>query len=167
MRWIAEALWMFAAVVAGTVYGPSIAVGGAMPLLPAIIVVRVALSHGPVAGNALGFCGGLLIDVTSLQWFGSTMFVGSLVGYAVGSMRERIVLDSPAARVAVLFIAAMLWSAAVVAVRTIASPTPPPDTYSLSLGRGLYTALAGGAWWAVSGFARAVFGMRSIWRAEG
>ena len=165
MRWIAEALWLAAAVVAYGVYGPYIAINGAIPVFPLILIVRVALTHGEIAGNLTGFSGGLLIDAFSAEWFGSTMLIDSLIGYAIGAMRGRIVLDSLLARVIVLLMAAEVHSVGIIMVRAVAGP-PLAWSLPVAMGAGLYTALVGAVWWVVSDLGRGILGWRSVWDVE-
>lgn len=163
MRWIGEAVWLITAVLVYAVYSPLFSVGGMAPVLPIIILVRVALTSGPLAGNIVGFASGLLLDIASVEWFGSTMLVNSLIGYILGSIRERIVLDSPLARVFVLLVTATVHTIGVASIRSLMTPGISPEPFALAVGSGIYSAIVGGIWWGATSIARAVVGWRSNW----
>ena len=165
MRWLVEVVWLLAAAIAYGAYAPEIAIGGAAPVLPLIVVVRVALRNGALAGNLLGFLSGLLVDVFSLTWFGSNMLIGSLVGYAMGAMRGRMVLDSLLARILATLVATVAYCVALVLVRDYAQPMHVQRVMT-ALGSGFYTTVVAAAWWSLGlAFGRA-FGWRSMWDVE-
>ncbi|MDX9916283.1 MAG: rod shape-determining protein MreD [Sphaerochaeta sp.] len=166
MRWIGEALWLIAAAITYAVYGPLLGINDAVPILTVIVIVRVALTSGPLAGNITGFAGGLLLDVSTPEWFGAAMLVDSIIGFVVGMMRERIVLDSPLARFVVLLVAAVTHSLGIVVMRSFVTPDMAPEPFINALGSGSYTAILGGVWWTLCGVIRAVIGWRSIWYVE-
>ncbi len=62
---------------------------GVIPQLVLVVVVCLAFTDGPRVGVVVGFAGGLLID---LQLPGSiaglTALIYTLIGYAVGSLRQ-------------------------------------------------------------------------------
>ena len=167
MRWIGDYIWLIATAVTYVVYGEHLAVAGAVPILPLMVVVRIALTRGAVAGNLMGFACGLLLDAASLEWFGSAMLVGSVIGYASGSVRGRVVVDSAFARFIVLLLAAVAYTTLVVGVRTVITPQLAPESFLTAVGSALLTALYGGVWWSVSQFFRGLIGWRSVWDAEG
>ena len=166
MRWIGDALWLAAAAIAYSVYAPIIAVYDAVPILTMIVVVRVALTSGALAGNISGFFCGLLLDVTTPEWFGAAMLIGSIIGYVTGIMRDRIVLDCPIARFIVLFVAVTIHSLGIMFIRNIITPGIAPESIMIVLLSGVYTAFLGGMWWTLTGVARAFVGWRSIWYVE-
>ncbi len=165
MRWIAEAVWLVAAVIAYQTFGPVVEFHRMAPVLPMVLVVRVALAEGAIPGNIVGFLNGFLLDAFSLDWFGATMLVDSVIGYSVGAIRNRIVVDNALVRTGVLFVAAEAHSIGLVLVRSVAGRVGP-EPFLVALGSGAYTAAVGGLWWALIGLLGAVLGWRSAWHAE-
>ena len=165
MRWVVEIVWLLTAAIAYGAYSSDVALGGAAPVLPLIVVVRVALSNGALAGNLVGFLGGLLVDLFSLEWFGSNMLIGSLVGYTIGAMRGRIVLDSLLARIVAMLVAAVTYSTGLVFIRDYWQPLHA-QSVMVALGSGLYTTAVAAAWWTVAVALQQAFGWRSMWHVE-
>ena len=165
MYWLVDLIWLAVSAIAYWAYGPTVSVAGAAPVLPVILLVRVALNEGDVPGNLFGFTTGALLDVFSLEWLGSAMLVDSIIGYVIGAIRTHIVLDSPLVRVGLLLGASLAHSLGLVLVRSVAY-APGPEPFVTALLAGLYTTVVGAVWWGVSGAARSFFGMASIWRAE-
>jgi rod shape-determining protein MreD len=165
MRWVVEAVWLTVAAVAFGAYASDMAIGLAVPVLPVIVIVRAGLTGGELAGNLLGLLGGLLMDVFALESFGSGMLMGSLLGYSVGAVRSRIVLDSLSARVVTVVFASLAYSVGLALVRNYAHPVGL-ESVMVALGTGLYTALVGAAVWTAAFVAQGVFGWRSVWDAE-
>jgi rod shape-determining protein MreD len=62
---------------------------GVIPQLVLVVVVSLAYLDGESVGVVMGFAGGLLIDLTSLQSIvGLTALVYTLIGYSVGYLRQ-------------------------------------------------------------------------------
>lgn len=165
MRWIAEGIWLVAAVIAYETIAPVIAVRRAVPVLPVILIVRVALTRGTIPGNLIGFAAGLTLDAFSATWFGATMLVDSVVGYTVGAVRTRVVIDSAFVRLGVLLGAAEAHSVGLLLVRSMAGPVGP-EPFVIALGSGVYTAIVGAVWWGANDVGRMALGWRSIWHGE-
>ena len=165
MRWVVDGVWLVAAVIATGTLGQQMAIERAAPVLPVIILVRVGLTSGALGGNLFGFACGFLLDLFSLEWFGATMLVDSVVGYLVGLVRHRVVVDSALVRAGVLLVAAEVHSVGLVLVRSVAGPVGP-EPFLVALGSGLYSAALGAAWWTGSGFVRQFVGWRGVWDAE-
>ena len=66
---------------------------GVQPDLVLIVVVFLAHYHGPVAGESLGFVGGMAEDLLSLAPPGFNALVRTLVGFVAGTTRNRMLLD--------------------------------------------------------------------------
>jgi rod shape-determining protein MreD len=165
MHWVVEALWLAAAAIAYMTLAPNIAIYGMAPVLPVIIVVRVAITHGELPGNLVGFASGLLLDLFSLEWFGVSMLVGSVVGYVVGIGRSHLMIGNVTTRAIVLLASAEVYTLGVVLVKSTRG-APGPEPFLIALGSGLYTAVVGYAWWFLSGITRRWFGWRGTWDAE-
>jgi rod shape-determining protein MreD len=74
----------------------------ARPELIYLLTVLVALLEGPAAGAVMGFAGGLAQDLLLTQPKGITALTLTLLGYAVGTVRQYIV--SPSALVPVIMV---------------------------------------------------------------
>jgi rod shape-determining protein MreD len=74
----------------------------AQPDLMYLLTVLVALLEGPASGAVLGFAGGLAEDFLLTQPKGITALTLTLLGYAVGTVRQYIV--SPSALVPVIMV---------------------------------------------------------------
>lgn len=64
--------------------------GGGRPDLVIVLVVCVALVDGPNTGVAFGFAAGLALDLLSQHPLGVLALVLAVVGYVVGSGRDRL-----------------------------------------------------------------------------
>jgi len=165
MRWIAEIIWLVVAVVAYWVYGPVLSIQEVVPVFPVVLVVRVALNHGQLAGNLVGFLCGLLLDLFAFHWLGSSMLVDSIIGYSIGSIREHIVIDNFAVRIAILTAASLAHTLGLVLVRAVAG-TVGPEPFMVALWSGLYTAALGASWWILNALTRRILGLQGQWYAE-
>ena len=63
------------------------------PDLLLILILLVALEEGPAAGGLLGCGVGILQDVVTFSFFGYHLVTRTLIGLAVGAMRENIFKD--------------------------------------------------------------------------
>ena len=70
---------------------------GAAPDFVLILVVYGGFRTGALGGAALGFMAGLFRDTLLLMHFGLYALGLTVIGYAVGKMRESLYLDAPAA----------------------------------------------------------------------
>jgi rod shape-determining protein MreD len=165
MRWIADVVWMCVAVLAYLSYGPTISLAGMVPVLPIIVLVRVALTGGRLAGNLIGFLCGALLDIFSLPWYGTHMLIDSVLGYVLGAVRNHIVIDNLLVRAAVLLAASTIHSTGVLLVENLAG-TPGPDPFVAALGSAAYTAIIGAIWWGLTDVARSFIGARSLWHID-
>ncbi len=162
MRWIVEALWLAAGAIAHATFGQEIALLRAVPILPLITVVRIAITSDELAGNLSGFGAGFLLDLFSLECFGASMLVGSAVGYTLGVARKHLVIGNLATRGIILLVSAEVFALGVVLIKS-ARGAPGPEPFITALGSGIYTALVGIAWWFCVDLARAIFGWRGLW----
>ncbi len=165
MRWVVEAVWLLAVTTAYGAYAPEVAIGLAVPVLPVIVIVRLALTGGELPGNLYGLWGGLLMDAFSLESFGSNMLVGSLLGYMVGAVRNRIVLDSLSARIATMLVAALAYSVGLALLHSYAQPVHV-ETIMVALSSGAYTAAVAAVGWTLALLLQRIFGWRSAWDVE-
>ncbi len=63
-------------------------IGGGAPDVLLIVVVSIGLLRGSVAGAVLGFAGGLVVDLLTLETLGLTSLVLTLAGFWAGRYAE-------------------------------------------------------------------------------
>lgn len=79
-----------------------VTLGGAKPELVYLITVALAFLEGPSAGAVGGFTAGMAQDFLLNQPKGMTALTLTLVGYAVGTLRQYIVTPNPLVPVALV-----------------------------------------------------------------
>jgi rod shape-determining protein MreD len=72
-----------------------IELGGAKPELMYLLTASVALLEGPASGAVAGFAGGMAQDFLLNQPKGITALTLTLLGYAVGMLRQYTISPSP------------------------------------------------------------------------
>lgn len=72
-----------------------VTLAGVKPELVYLITIVLALLEGPASGAVAGFAGGMAQDFLLNQPKGITALTLTLVGYAVGTVRQYIVTPSP------------------------------------------------------------------------
>jgi rod shape-determining protein MreD len=83
------------ALVLQTTVFAQIKLGGAKPELVYLVTVVLAFLEGPASGAAAGFAGGMAQDFLLNLPKGITALTLTLVGYAVGTVRQYVVTPSP------------------------------------------------------------------------
>jgi rod shape-determining protein MreD len=83
-----------ALVLQSTVFS-QVKLGGAKPELVYLVTVVLAFLEGPTSGAVAGFAGGMAQDFLLNLPKGITALTLTLVGYAVGTIRQYIVTPSP------------------------------------------------------------------------
>ncbi len=73
--------------------------------LAIIILVYLSLTQGPTYGVIFGFLIGLLLDVFTPQTLGWGALVKCLIGFAVGSFKDKLYLESLYSKGGVIFFA--------------------------------------------------------------
>jgi rod shape-determining protein MreD len=79
---------VFAAAMLQAVIVSSLAFGGGTADLLLVVVVSLGLLRGSVAGAVLGFAGGLVVDLLTLDTLGITSLVLTLAGFWAGRYGE-------------------------------------------------------------------------------
>jgi rod shape-determining protein MreD len=79
---------VFVAALLQAVIVSSLVLGGGAPDLLLLVVVSLGLLRGSVAGAALGFAGGLVVDLVTLDTLGTTSLVLTLAGFWAGRYGE-------------------------------------------------------------------------------
>lgn len=89
---------------------------GATPDFVLILVVYGAIRAGAFGGSVLGFVGGLFRDTLLLVHFGLHALGMTVIGYAVGKLRESVYLDAPATDTLILASSKMVLDVLVLGV---------------------------------------------------
>lgn len=87
--------WMILAFVGETVLAPLITIGGVAPDFTIIALVILALAEGSFAGCLGGFVLGLVQDLATPNLLGLHALCKSVLGFAVGRLRGRLVYGMP------------------------------------------------------------------------
>lgn len=95
-------------IVAQTTLVGAVSVAGARPDLLMIAVLLIALHEGAAGGAMAGFVAGLFVDLNSVQTLGVTSLANAFVGFAAGSVADRLVRTSWVTRVVLVFAAAVV-----------------------------------------------------------
>ncbi len=85
---VTAALLLFTALVVQLAVLSRLPLPYATPDLVVVVLVSCAVSEGPLAGLVLGFGTGLVADLASDHQVGRLALIFTLVGYAVGSLRD-------------------------------------------------------------------------------
>jgi rod shape-determining protein MreD len=96
-----SAIVLTALVLQSTVFA-KVTLAGAKPELVYMVTIILAFLEGPSSGAVAGFAGGMAEDFLLNQPKGITALTLTLVGYAVGTLRQYIVTPSPLLPVALV-----------------------------------------------------------------
>ena len=76
---------------------------GAGPDFIVILIVSIAIKHGPAAGVLWGFLAGFTQDIYApVEWLGANMISYTVLGFLVGQLEERFLTLNMPAKVGVL-----------------------------------------------------------------
>jgi rod shape-determining protein MreD len=81
-------LVVFVAAMLQTVIVSSLVIGGGAPDVLLVVVVALGLVRGSLPGAVLGFTGGLIVDLLTLDTMGVTSLVLTLAGFWAGRYGE-------------------------------------------------------------------------------
>jgi rod shape-determining protein MreD len=96
-----SAILLTALVLQSTLFA-KVTLAGAKPELVYMVTIILAFLEGPSSGAVAGFAGGMAEDFLLNQPKGITALTLTLVGYAVGTLRQYIVTPSPLLPVALV-----------------------------------------------------------------
>ena len=99
---------VWGAVLLQTVLAPRLEILGVRPDFPFLVVLLVAFREGSAGGALAGFVAGLFVDLESVQALGVTSLANALLGFAVGSVADRLVRTSVVTRLIVALVATTL-----------------------------------------------------------
>jgi rod shape-determining protein MreD len=127
-------------------------IAGIAPDLPLVATVLIALLRGAGAGTAGGFLIGLGQDLTNPAFLGLNALVSCLLGYAVGSLRERFDAGTAPTAAAVLFAATLAHDLLYLTIQTrlvlseilvgLATRSVPTALYTAAVGACVFLLLA-------------------------
>ena len=95
------AIVLTALVLQSTVFS-EVTLAGAKPQLVYLVTVALAFLEGPASGAVAGFTAGMAQDFLLHQPKGMTALTLTLVGYAVGTLRQYVVTPNPLVPVALV-----------------------------------------------------------------
>ncbi len=101
-RVLAWAAVVLTAILLQTTIFPQLELGGAKPDLVYLVTIALAVLEGPSSGAVAGFVGGMSEDFLLNQPKGITALTLTLVGYAVGALRQYMASPSPLLPVAII-----------------------------------------------------------------
>ncbi len=152
MRVFGALLLGYAALALQAAFAPYIAIGGIEPDLPLVATVILASLRGPASGTACGFLIGLGQDLSNPAFLGLNALAKSILGYGVGTLRERFEAGNAITHAIILFVATPIHDLIYLTVytrlslsemiRQLATTSLPTALYTAALGMWLFTLLA-------------------------
>ncbi|MFW6180914.1 MAG: rod shape-determining protein MreD [Spirochaetota bacterium] len=91
-----------------TIFYESVSLQGVQPDFVLIVVCVAAYILGPLPGQVIGFCAGLLIDILAGGLLGISAFAYTVIGYGVGSVASRLYRHSVFTSAIMLFFATLI-----------------------------------------------------------
>lgn len=108
IRLLRLVLVFYVLIVLQTTLGAEIAVRGVRPDFLMVVVLLIALREGAAGGAVAGFVAGLFVDLNSVSTLGITSLANGLVGFATGTIADRLVRTSWITRLVLAFVATAL-----------------------------------------------------------
>ncbi|MBI2206334.1 MAG: rod shape-determining protein MreD [Candidatus Rokubacteria bacterium] len=93
------ALTVFGGGVAHLTLAPALRVADVAPDIPLLVVLLLALRHGPEFGGLAGFAAGLLQDAVSGGLVGVQALTKGVVGFGIGTLGGRFSVTQPLVQV--------------------------------------------------------------------
>lgn len=88
VAWLRSAAVVFVAAMLQVVIVSSIVISGGAPDLLLVVVVAIGLLRGSIPGAILGFAGGIVVDLVTLETLGLSSLVLTLAGFWAGRYAE-------------------------------------------------------------------------------
>ncbi|OVE77574.1 rod shape-determining protein MreD [bacterium F11] len=82
---------------------------GVSPQLLLLLVVTHGFLKGPLMGETLGFCWGLMMDAMGVNFFGLQSLLFALAGYISGTLRRRVASERPTAQLLIALITTLYY----------------------------------------------------------
>lgn len=108
-KWIRTFLLFIVCFVLQTTVAKWLQIFDAGPDFIVILIVSIAIKHGPAAGVLWGFLAGFTQDVYSpVEWLGANTIAFTALGFVVGQLEERFLTLNLPTKVGVLAFAFLL-----------------------------------------------------------
>lgn len=112
------------------------------PELFLIITVYFSLIKGSLSGEVIGFAGGLLEDVFTVNLFGINAFTKTIIGYTVGKLKNKLDLDNFITPFIIVGMVTFLEGVLSYIIRLFFGQEMPFfSSMAMNLGRALYNAV--------------------------
>lgn len=92
------------------VLGRYLSLYDAAPQVFLLLTVTNGFVFGPITGEILGFCWGLMSDATGVRMFGMNAFLLALAGYLAGRLRRRVASERITAQIVIALVATLYYS---------------------------------------------------------
>ena len=102
---VVGALLLFVLIFFQSLISQAVTIWGVKFDLAIVILVYVALTQGPTYGVIFGFLIGILLDIHTPQTLGWGALVKCLIGFAIGSFKDNLYLESLYSKGGVIFFA--------------------------------------------------------------
>ena len=102
-KWIRVLILFVICFALQTTVAEWLSIFGACPDFVLILIVAIAIKHGPAAGALWGFLAGFTQDVYApVEWLGANTISMTVLGFFVGQLEERFLTLNLPAKVGVL-----------------------------------------------------------------
>ena len=102
-KWVRVFLLFVICFVLQTTVAQWLSIFGAAPDFVLILIVAIAIKHGPAAGGLWGFLAGFTQDIYApVEWLGANTISLTVLGFLVGQLEERFLTLNLPAKVGVL-----------------------------------------------------------------
>ena len=102
-KWVRVLLLFVLCFAMQTTVAEWLSIFGAGPDFIVILIVSIAIKHGPAAGVLWGFLAGFTQDIYApVEWLGANMIAYTVLGFLVGQLEERFLTLNLPAKVGVL-----------------------------------------------------------------
>ncbi|MBR4347716.1 MAG: rod shape-determining protein MreD [Fibrobacter sp.] len=102
-KWVRMLLLFLLCFAMQTTVAEWLSIFGAGPDFIIILIVSIAIKHGPAAGVLWGFLAGFTQDIYApVEWLGANMISYTVLGFLVGQLEERFLTLNLPAKVGVL-----------------------------------------------------------------
>ncbi len=81
----------------------------ASPQVLLLLTIAHGFIFGPIMGEVLGFCWGLMSDASGIRLFGMNALMLALAGYVAGHLRRRVASERPTAQMVIALVATLYY----------------------------------------------------------
>lgn len=134
---------LFILIVFQSFFSDVVSIKGIRLDLAIFVLVYVGLSRGPAQGAIFGFLIGLLLDILTPERLGLGALIKSLVGFTVGNFKDRLFLESPYSKGAIVFLGVLLNDLFYLPLSGGVTPFTFQTILYYSLPSALYTSVVG------------------------